>query len=245
MTKGDLRGIELDAWRESLRVRVKLLHRHARAVDGQAFLVSATRLGGLHGYDDAGAVAPLGGAVTGFTKAYKRERPEALVKAVDFGAGARRDGLADLLIEETLRDPGAVEIGYRDGQRWTVGLQEQPAETGGPAWPWTRNRFRDHRGSRQHRFGDHRRSGGSLRRNLLSAGPSSRAGSAQPRPRALRHGKEGLKRDMFERMKARGERATPALVEKEMPPWSARRPPRAPSTPCGTPAVRRITSAWT
>ena len=38
------------------------------------FLVSATRLGGLHGYDDAGAVDPLGGSVTGFTKAFKREK---------------------------------------------------------------------------------------------------------------------------------------------------------------------------
>ena len=53
------------------------------------FLVSATRLGGQHGYDEAGAFAPLGGAVTGFTKTYKRERPDALVKAVDFEAGPR------------------------------------------------------------------------------------------------------------------------------------------------------------
>ena len=37
-----------------------------------------------------------------------------------------------LLIEETLRDPGAVEIGYKDGLRWTVGLQEQPAADGQP-----------------------------------------------------------------------------------------------------------------
>ena len=54
------------------------------------FLVSATRLGGQHGYDEAGAVAPLGGAVVGFTKTYKRERPDVLVKAVDFEAGKRR-----------------------------------------------------------------------------------------------------------------------------------------------------------
>ncbi len=51
------------------------------------FLVSATRLGGLHGYGPDGATAPLGGAVTGFTKAYKREQPDVLVKAVDFETG--------------------------------------------------------------------------------------------------------------------------------------------------------------
>ena len=41
------------------------------------FLVTATRLGGRHGYDDDGAVAPMGGAVSGFTKAFKREKPDA------------------------------------------------------------------------------------------------------------------------------------------------------------------------
>ena len=44
---------------------------------------SATRLGGYHGYDDAGATNPLGGPVVGFTKSYKKERPDATVKAVD------------------------------------------------------------------------------------------------------------------------------------------------------------------
>ena len=39
------------------------------------FLVSATRLGGQHGYDDAGALAPLGGAVVGFTKTYQARAP--------------------------------------------------------------------------------------------------------------------------------------------------------------------------
>ena len=40
--------------------------------------------------------------------------------------------VADVLIEETLRDPGAVEIGYKNGLRWTVGLREQPADDGRP-----------------------------------------------------------------------------------------------------------------
>ncbi len=79
------------------------------------FLISATRLGGQHGYDQAGAVAPMGGAVVGFTKAYKRERPDATVKAVDFESERNTWEIAALLIDEALRDPGAVEIGYKDG----------------------------------------------------------------------------------------------------------------------------------
>ena len=58
-----------------------------------------------------GATAPLGGAIVGFAKAYAMERPEALVKAVDFALGADERKVAECLINETLRDPGAVEIG--------------------------------------------------------------------------------------------------------------------------------------
>ena len=103
-------------------------------VDGQlgprgTFLVAATRMGGYHGYDEAGAQAPLGGAVTGFVKAYARERPEALVKAVDFAAsrsrGARRRaGRGDPQRPRRGRDrPGR-------GRRWTVGLQRGPFGAG-------------------------------------------------------------------------------------------------------------------
>ena len=64
--------------------------------------------------------------MTGFTKALARERADALVKCVDFARGAARPAaLADLLLDETLRDPGAVEIGYADDLRWSVGLIER------------------------------------------------------------------------------------------------------------------------
>ena len=86
--------MDLATWHEAVRVRIKSLYTTMRALYDQiakpgTFLVSATRLGGQHGYDEAGAVAPLGGAVTGFTKTYKRERMDAHVKAVDFEAGAK------------------------------------------------------------------------------------------------------------------------------------------------------------
>ncbi len=134
------------------------------------FLVSATQLGGQHGYDDAGAVAPLGGAVTGFTKTYKRERLDALVKAVDFEADRKTSEVAELLIEETLRDPGVVEVGYKGGLRWTVGLQEQPVADGQPGLKLSTDTvFRDHRRGRKYRLGHHRRLGGSLGRHVLPA----------------------------------------------------------------------------
>ena len=38
----------------------------------------------------------------------------------------RTAAVADLLIEETLRDPGCVEVGRVDGRRFGIALREQP-----------------------------------------------------------------------------------------------------------------------
>ncbi len=125
--EGDLGSYDLATWREALRRRVKALYATMRHLwDSDAFLVSATRLGGHHGYGRKGAASALGGAVTGFTKSYKKERPGALVKAVDLPVDRRTAAVADLLIEETLRDPGCVEVGRVDGRRFGIALLEQP-----------------------------------------------------------------------------------------------------------------------
>jgi malonyl CoA-acyl carrier protein transacylase/3-oxoacyl-(acyl-carrier-protein) synthase/NAD(P)-dependent dehydrogenase (short-subunit alcohol dehydrogenase family) len=133
----------LEEWRELNRVRVKNLYTAARAlydsVTGpNTFLVSATRLGGLHGYGPTGATAPLGGAVVGFTKAYNMEQAMreggkgVTVKAVDFEPSRKLVEPADQLIAEALFDPGVVEVGYFKDQRFTVTLEEIPAKDGNP-----------------------------------------------------------------------------------------------------------------
>ncbi|MGB5265838.1 MAG: phosphopantetheine-binding protein, partial [Polyangiales bacterium] len=105
-----------DAWTSAVQRRAKLLFTTMRTLYEQisgpgTFLMSATRLGGKHGFDETGAVAPLGGAVGGFTKTYKREKPEATVKVVDFEAKVKASTVAERLIAETLSDPGACELG--------------------------------------------------------------------------------------------------------------------------------------
>jgi NAD(P)-dependent dehydrogenase (short-subunit alcohol dehydrogenase family)/acyl carrier protein len=220
--EGDIRNMDLTAWREALRVRVKLLYTTMRALYEQigrpgTFLVSAARLGGQHGYDDAGAVAPLGGPVVGFTKTYKRERTDALVKAVDFEPGRSAAEVAQLLIEETLSDPGAVEVEYKTEQRWTVGLQEQSVSDGESGLPLTKETVFVITGA----------AGGIV--SAITADLAAASGGTfylldkvpEPDPNnsdieRLVTDKENLKRDLFERIKARGERATPALVEKEL-----------------------------
>jgi acyl transferase domain-containing protein len=220
--EGHLGDMDLDTWHEALRIRVKSLYATMRILYQQiaapgTFLVSATRLGGQHGYDEAGATAPLGGAVVGFTKAYKRERMDTLVKAVDFEAGRNPSEVAELLVEETLRDPGAIEIGHKDGLRWTVGLQEQLAADGKPALTLDSNTVFVVTGA-----------AGSIV-SAITADLASASGGTfylldlvpEPDPdnpdlQRFVTDKEGLKRDLFARIQARGERATPALVEKEL-----------------------------
>ncbi len=220
--EGPISDMDLAAWREGLRVRVKNLYQTTRALYEQVapagtFLVSATRFGGQHGYDAAGAVAPLGGAVSGFTKAYKRERLDATVKAVDFEANRKPAEIAASLIEETLRDPGAVEIGYQNGQRWTVSLEEQPVVDGHAGLAFGAETVFLVTGA-----------AGSIVSAITSDLAAASGGMfylldlvpepdpANPDLKRFVTDKDGLKRDLFSRIQQRGERATPALVEKEL-----------------------------
>ncbi|MBK7974008.1 MAG: SDR family NAD(P)-dependent oxidoreductase [Deltaproteobacteria bacterium] len=220
--EGDLASFDLAAWRAALALRVKLLYTTIRKLyevlaSPGTFLVAATRLGGHHGYDEIGALHPLGGAVTGFTKTVKRERPAALVKAVDFEDAARPSEVAQRLVDETLFDPGIVEVGWCDDLRFGVALEERPATNGanglelnresvflvtGAAGGITSAIVADLAAA----------SGGTFHLLDLVAAPDP----SNPDLTRFTSDKEGLKRDLFERIKARGERATPALVEKEL-----------------------------
>ena len=217
-----LSNMNADSWHEAIGKRLKWLYVTMRTLYQQicapgTFLVSATRLGGQHGYDPAGALAPLGGAVAGFTKTYKRERIDALVKVVDFETERTPTEIAAILAEETLRDPGAVEIGYKHGLRWTIGLDEQPATNGQPGLKLDKDSVFVVTGA-----------AGSIVSAITVDLASASGGifyllDLVPKPNAddpdlksFVADKDGLKRDLFARMQARGERATPALVEKEL-----------------------------
>ena len=125
-----LESMTAETWQSALETSIYRLYAlmHAlTAAGGSPFLVSATRLGGLHAVLAGDEVtAPLGGAVTGFTKAYAAERPRTLVKTVDFTREAAPGQIAARLVEETLRDPGMVEIGWEGQQRFTISLVRTP-----------------------------------------------------------------------------------------------------------------------
>jgi acyl transferase domain-containing protein/NAD(P)-dependent dehydrogenase (short-subunit alcohol dehydrogenase family)/acyl carrier protein len=220
--EGNLGDMDLAAWQEALQLRVKSLYTTMRALYEQiaqpgTFLVSATRLGGQHGYDEAGAFAPLGGAVTGFTKTYKRERMDALVKAVDFEPQRAVAEVAELLLEETLRDPGAIEIGYQGERRCTIGLEEQLAADGQPGMTLDGNSVFVITGA-----------AGSIV-SAITADLAAACGGTfylldlapepdpdDPNLARFVTDRDGLRRDLRTRIEAQGDRATPALIEKEL-----------------------------
>ncbi len=224
--EGDHDELDLATWTEALRRRVKALYATMRRLwDTDAFLVSATRLGGRHGYDAQGATSPMGGAVTGFTKSYKKERPDALVKAVDLPASRKTAALADVLIEETLRDPGSVEVGREGDLRWGVVLAEQPFaplnEDGSPdhegGMPLTAESVVVVTGA-----------AGSIVSAITADLAAAGAGTFHlldltPAPdpddgdlAAFVADRDGLKATLAARMKDRGEKPTPVAIEKEL-----------------------------
>jgi NAD(P)-dependent dehydrogenase (short-subunit alcohol dehydrogenase family) len=199
-------------------VRVKLMAATLRVLrDDQTFLLSATRLGGRHGYDAEGATSVLGGAVTGFTKALAQERPKTLVKAVDFEPDAIDQTIADTLISEAILDPGAVEIGYADGLRWSVGLLDAPARQD-PERPLTAETtflVTGAAGSIVHEVAVdlcQAIHGGSF--HLLDLVPAP--DPADPDLERYLSDRDALKRTLAERIRERGERPTPKLVEREL-----------------------------
>ncbi|HSD76052.1 MAG TPA: SDR family oxidoreductase, partial [Solirubrobacteraceae bacterium] len=214
--EGPLDGLDPAAWHEALRRRVKLLAITMRALPAETFLVSATRLGGRHGYDAAGATSVLGGAVTGFTKALAREREDTLIKAVDFAPASTPEAIADALLQEALRDPGAVEVGHADGLRWTIGLTEAPvrADAGRSLTGEDVFLVTGAAGSIVSAItADLARASGATF-HLLDLVPEPDA--SDPDLEAFVADRDGLKRTLADRIRESGKRATPKLVEREL-----------------------------
>ena len=138
-----------------------------------------------------------------------------LVKVVDFAASRKKAPLADLLIDETLRDPGAVEVGHADDLRWSVALVEQDVEPD-PDGRSPVTRCSSSRAARGASSPPSRltwpASGGAF--HLLDLVPEPDA--SDPDLERFVSDRDGLKRELADRIKERGERPTPKLVERDL-----------------------------
>lgn len=202
---------------EGVRTLFTVLQPLARALTGSGtFLACATRFGGTFGYGSVPAYNPCGGAVSGFAKAFGRESPACLVKVVDFETTTGPAAIAQVLIDEILRDPGAVEVGYHNGHRYGLTLLEEDPSTeqvqslgqdavvlvtgagGAITSAITADLARASRGT----F------------HLLDL--PSEPDASNPDLRRVREDREGLKRDLVARMRAVQPRVTPASIEREL-----------------------------
>ena len=215
---------EMDAttWQSATDLQIKALYEAVQPLyeqlqSNEHFLIAATRLGGRHGYDANGASNPLGGAVCGFVKSFKRERNDVLCKVVDFAPSRKTAALAEQLIDETLADPGVVEVGIHEGARWAIGLREFPCDGTPTGFELGSDSVFVVTGA-----------AGSIVSAIVADLATASAGTfhlldlaPEPDPTdadiaRFAADRDGLKREIFERIKASGERATPAMVEKEL-----------------------------
>ncbi len=220
--EGSTSDMDLAGWREALRRRVVALHAlFHEVIEAKPFLVTGSRLGGQHGYGATGATAPLGGTVVGFAKSYKRERADVLVKAVDFPASRKTAALADALIAEALSDPGCVEIGHLDDLRWGVGLSTQPFPAVDAPLPGAMELGSDSVFLITGAAGSivsaitadlATASGGTFHLLDLAAAPDTN----DPELQRFLNDPDSMKPHLAEQITARGEKATPVLIEREL-----------------------------
>ncbi len=211
-----LTGMNLQEWQAGLDQRLYSLFTIMKTLPEDVFLVCATRTGGLHGYSAEGAIAPFGGAVGGFAKAVARERTGAFVKVVDFERDATAAAIATRLVDETLYDPGSLEVGWEQGLRYGIALVEQPRPVevnfelkpgsvfliSGGASAIIRPIVADLVSATRGTF------------YLLDRAPVPNAGD--PDLTRLETDREGLKADLIARFGRSGKKATPVQIEQEL-----------------------------
>ena len=211
-----LKDMNAKDWQSGLDERLYSLVTIMKALPEGTFLVCATRLGGLHGYSTEGALNPLGGATSGLAKAISRERESAFVKVVDFEKDTDPAIIADRLIEETLQDPGVLEVGWENDLRYGIATLEQalPAE----------NNFTLEQGSVFLVSGG---SGGIIRpivEDLVRATHGTfylldimpLPDRDDPDIVRFAHDRGGLKNDLIARLTKDGKKPTPVQVEKAL-----------------------------
>jgi len=213
--------LDLAGWREALRVRAKLFAAALRALDGSlaepgAFVVAGTRLGGRHGAAPDGAADPFGGAVCGLAKAFGREHAGLLTKVVDFETDAGDDRVAERLVFETLNDAGVVEVGWAAGERLSLALDAEDApaaEASRALGPESLFVVTGAAGSIVSAIlRDLAATGGTY--HLLDLAPEP--DPSDPDIARFQSDRDGLKRELFERLGASGERVTPVRIEREL-----------------------------
>ncbi len=199
-------------WSQAWRTRTHALFTLARLLPEYAFLIAVTNMGGHHGFIHP--QNPINGAISGFIKALKMERPEQLIKVIDFAPDSAAGFIAGELIAETMQDAVTCEIGREQELRYAFILQEgangqvSPLKEGsvfivsGGTGGITAPVIEDLAKTRQGTF------------YLL--GRICLPEKNDEDLRKLTNNREAFKTELQERMKAGGEKITPVSIEQKL-----------------------------
>ncbi len=202
-------------WQSQMENRLLRLYHLLRMLEGEPFLICATRMGGLHGTGVSAAQNVSAGFISGFAKALSRERPNTLVKVVDFEAGANDSQIAARLVGETLSDASVVEVGWEGDQRFGIALFEE--EGNQPVQPLPEKPVIVISGG----------SGGIVAPILVDLAQTTRGvfyllgRSSLMNPQdailqRLKTDRDGLKKDLLRELSANGQKPSPAQVEEKL-----------------------------
>ncbi|MHB8605973.1 MAG: SDR family NAD(P)-dependent oxidoreductase, partial [Thermoplasmatota archaeon] len=185
-------------------------------------LLMLTANGGHHATRRDPQVEPASGAFTGLTKGLAREWPAARVRALDVARDIHEDALGDAIVEELSVAGANVEVGRLDGKRVAVAVAvaRSPDRAAVSARAPTHVLL----------SGGGRGIAAECARALAATGPgwsftllgrSALAADAAPLAALDDVGWSAKKADAKRALDARGERATPVKIEKEIAPLVA------------------------
>ena len=106
---------------------MQALHRRLQSPpDRPLRFLSATLRGGHFGLSPSAPFSEIQGGIVGLVRTLALEVPEISSRVVDFDGEWNRNAMAQALLNELLSDSAPVEVGYKDGQRWTQIAMKQP-----------------------------------------------------------------------------------------------------------------------
>ncbi|MFQ6044013.1 MAG: SDR family oxidoreductase, partial [Candidatus Poribacteria bacterium] len=139
----DFGEMDLSSWMTRFQLEVKSLFYLSKclagelkeaALDGDAFIVTATGMGGTFASDGLNnSLAPEislpgQGSVAGLMKTIAREWSEVQIRVVDLNPETPTETIIEQLLKEINTKDKNVEVGYDDSRRLILGLEEAPID---------------------------------------------------------------------------------------------------------------------
>lgn len=107
----------------------------ATSQEGGGWFFNFTAMDGKFGLDNADAESLVAAGTLGIAKSFQREAPKARVKTVDIDPSLPAPTVAGLLLEELSADDGLLEVGLSRQGRFRLRLKKDPAPTNLSALP--------------------------------------------------------------------------------------------------------------